>query len=277
MDRSASPPYPPRVNDQPNHPPPSPAGFSGLAAIAFILAILSIAACAIPFAAASISASLTYAVFAMPVIGLAAACFAFLSTRQIARSNGMIAGKPLALIAMFVGLAVAILQGAFVIGAVRTVAGIRNTLVPVVHEFVSETAQGDDAAARALLAPAVANNLPPAAIIEFNNQLTAQIGTFSKAELNFTDVLAASAALRARAIPGAQIPAFDARPVVLLGASGRATAYAFLDETAIEKNTILFVDMLVVLPESDRAITLQPTGPASKVAAALSLSTTGSP
>jgi hypothetical protein len=265
------------VNDQQTHTDLAPATFSGLALIAFLLAILSLAACAIPFVAASQSASLTYAVFAMPAIGLAAAITAFLATRRISRSNGLMGGRPLALFAMFVGLAVAILQGSFVLGAVRTVAGIRTALVPVVHEFVLDAAHSDPDGARALLSPATSAQLHAGALRTFADQLSVALGQYQRTELNTADVLAAAAAFRARANPAVEIPAFDARPVVLVCADARAIAYAFLDEDALNQNTVLLIDLLVILPDTDRAITLVPDGPASQVAAALSLATTGSP
>lgn len=213
----------------------------------------------------------------MPALGILAAILAFLAMRSIAASEGRTAGRPLALIAMFLGLGVAILQGAVVIGAVRVVADIRNTLVPAASQFITEANSGDTDQLRDRLAPAVANNLTDESIARFTDALQTELGPNQRVHLTIGAVLASAAELRARATPGSSIPNFDARPIVIEGAKSSAVAYAFLDEAAFDKDKLLFVDFLVVLAESDRAITLRPEGPAAQVARALNLATSESP
>ena len=159
----------------------------------------------------------------------------------------------------------------------RTVAGIRTALVPVVHEFVLESTQSDLDAARSFLSESTSAHLPDAVLQSFSAQLVASLGDYHHTEFNTADALAAAAVSRARANPATPIPAYDARPVVLVCTDARAITYAFLDEDALDQNAVLLVDLLVILPGNNRAITLRPDGPASEVAAAISLATSGSP
>lgn len=216
-------------------------------------------------------------VLVLPAVGLAAAVLGWIGLRSVGRSGGMVVGRPLAMAGLFLGLISAVIQGSVVLGALRTVQDVRNTLVPHADRFVRDVQRGAMGEARDQLSVGANSALTDEALALFARRMEEAGGVFAGADLRIVTMLNMAAEFRKRAAETAQRTGdsvalgADARPVQLEFASGTALAYFFLDEDALGQREVKFTDALVLMPGDGGAVVLLAQGPASRLARAIGI------
>lgn len=213
-------------------------------------------------------------VLVLPVIAFGGAVMGGLALRKIRRSGGMIGGRPLATIGLFVGLGSGVLQTAFLVSAMATVWPIRTVLAPATGEFLMHLGSGQFDAARPRLDQAARTALDDKALKRFIQTLEQACGPFQSANFGLDVFIESRRRLQEAAargvVPGAATPANVPKPVGLTFANTRAVAYVFVDQQAIQRGTVLMTDILVLLPDG-RAVALGSGGEAAQAAQALGI------
>ncbi|MCA9309985.1 MAG: hypothetical protein KDA21_02205, partial [Phycisphaerales bacterium] len=200
-------------------------------------------------------------------LGLAAAILAWMGLRQIASSQGRLAGRPLALLGLFLGLLTAVLQGAAVIGALMNFSALKVHLIPAVETFLAASEVGDYPKARGLLS-AEASGISDDRLAFFHANLTRHEGDIREVDASIQTVIRGIEAMRDLQVP-ANTPAPDARPLPLdLMGNQLTLAYIFVNQDAVNSNAVL-LDDIMILRADGTALTLREDGPAATMAAYL--------
>lgn len=204
-------------------------------------------------------------VLLLPVISLVAAFLGFLGRLQTRREH--VIGKGPASVALFVGAALTVIQGAFVGSIVVTYADHARDLAPAVGAMLERGSAGDlDAALGA--APGQADPVQTARLAAFIAAVEAEIGTIERTHFGLSTLSEARTVQRRFIDPdaaGSDQPPL--KPVEVFGDTARAIVMVELDPDLLQQNTVRAIDMLALLP-SGRAVTLAPAGPAMAFAEA---------
>ena len=252
--------------------------FSPFALISVLTALSSALACVVTsILTYAISPGLAVIIAFLPIFGIAAVVTGMLALRQISASEGVIAGRPAALVGLFLGLIMTVLQGAFSVGVFATYSALRTDLAPAVDAFVVPLMADDLDAARAGLGPAT-SGLDDDALRAFAAAINADHGSVSGAAASLDTVLRAAASSR-EMMSNAQAQTTltaQPRPVDLVTPAGPTLAWVFLDEASLDAKLVLIDDMLVMSPDGSRGVILRENGPAAEVARLFGATTTQS-
>jgi hypothetical protein len=237
-----------------------------------LLVMASVAACAVSVLLTMLVTPAAAAVIlALPLVSLLGAGLCLVALRSIGRSGGAEVGRPIALLGLFVGLGVGIIQGAAALSALGSAIAVRRTLAPVVDAFLDAQARGDRAAARAALGELVAAHLSDERMDAFAAALDAQTGAPARARFDLGVMLRAMERTRtagATAKAGATI-AENPKPLELAGPRGAVLAFVMPDDQTMRvRRRIAIGDILVLLPDGS-ALTLRAEGPAAALASRL--------
>lgn len=255
-----------------------------LAAVgACIFAVASVLGCLTSVALGMLVTPAAFIVImALPFPALLGAAMGGVALRNISRSQGRLGGRTMAIIAVFLGLISATLQGAMAGSALATYWPVKSRVAPVVAEFARAVEINDFAAARQALsasASQVAGDERQKALLA---PCFVQLGAFRQATFGL-DVFVDSfrqvrdSAQRASASGSAAAGPGDApKPVGLAFARGRVIAYVFVDHGALDQGNVEILDMLVVNREGP-ATALLPDGPAMQAARAMGLQVADAP
>ena len=235
------------------------------AAGAALLAAASTAVCvATTLLALFWNAQAAVVVAFLPILGLGAAVAGWLGLRQIAASSGALAGRPLALLGLFVGLLTAVLQGAAVIGALMNFSALKVHLTPAVENFLEASAVGDYPRARTLLSSEAAG-ISDERLGFFMNGLHAHEGQVATVQASIGTVIRGIETLRGMQVRADMTPP-DARPLpVDLVGNGSSLAYIFVNQGAVNSNAVLLDDILILRADGT-SLTLREDGPAAEMA-----------
>lgn len=240
--------------------------FSPIAALSAVIALASAGACLLSFILSmAVDPMLGAIALPLPLLSLGAVVLSALALRAIGRSEGRVKGRKLALIGLFLGLMLAVIQGAMSGAALASYLPIRRKIVPLAQEVAAAVSRGDLPAARSSMAPAVSQVLSDDRISGFFTGLEASQGDFVRAEFSIDSWIRSRgrivSAMGGRSTPATQPSEFP-KPVELVYARGRLNAYFFIDEAGLGRQEVLLRDVLVFVNDSSLMVLL-PDGPAS--------------
>ncbi len=242
---------------------------SGFALWGSLLSLGSVAVCLVAAAAAMLATpNAAVVVLVLPLVSAAGAALSALGLREIGRGGGTIAGKPIALVGLFVGLGAATLQGAAALSAFGSAWAVKTELVPLVEEFMLAHARDDRAAMRAALGETVSRHLDDQRIDWVFAQLDASLGPTKHARFNLAVMLHAAAKLQNAAANAATRTTVieNPKPIELVFERGVALAFVIPDDEEIRtRKRVAISDMLIMLPDSS-VLTLRLNGPATALA-----------
>ncbi|MFU8827832.1 MAG: hypothetical protein ACNA8P_00170 [Phycisphaerales bacterium] len=203
-----------------------------------------------------------------PLIALNGCVLAFVALRSIERSSDQVVGRPLALIALFVGVGVTAIQGALVLLALVTLSA-SSTLAPVGAELVGYAQADRQRLARQVLSTEASATLSDDDLRVFAETVRQELGTVSGASASFRLIRDARGAMaEAGALDGYNPdPADRPRPIYLNFGERRVLAYVYTDQDALLDKQIRIRD-LFIYHEPGRVILLQEDGPGASFARA---------
>jgi hypothetical protein len=248
------------------------------AVAAFIFALASVLGCMV---AAVMGTLVTPAAFVivlvLPFPALIGAVLGGVAMRNISRSQGRLGGRTMALIALFLGLISAALQGAVAGSALATYWPVKTRVAPVVGEFARAVAAGDFTSARVALSPSASQVVTNEQMRALLAPAAVQLGAFRQATFgldvfvdSFRQVRESASRAAAGGGPGLGGPGEAPKPVGLGFARGRVIAYVFVDQGALAQGSVEILDMLVV-NMTGPATALLPDGPAIQAARSLGM------
>ncbi|MFM9959409.1 MAG: DUF4190 domain-containing protein [Phycisphaerales bacterium] len=257
---------------------------SGRAALAGMLALLSLSGCVVAILLALVGVvHAMWAMLALPVLGIVAAVLGYTALKQIERSQGAVRGRVPALIGLFLGLITATTQVAMSIGPLSTFYALRNSLAPAMGRMFVELNRGDEAAASRYVSDSTeAPKLDRLTLVL--RAAEARLGPVKGAEFDMSTLgmsarLAGSGAQSpAAAAPGAQSPGGPAAPdgqriITLVFERGGALLVMWLDNPALERDEVKLLDGFIVLNSDQLAsgaraevLLLRADGPAARTA-----------
>lgn len=207
-------------------------------------------------------------VLVAPLIALNGCVLAFVGLRSIERSSERLAGRPIALVALFLGVGVTAIQGALVLLALVTLSA-SSTLAPVGAELVGYAQADRQRLTRQVLSEDLSDDMSDEQIRAFASVVRDRLGTVSGSGAGFSLILDARRAFGdAGAMEGYSPDAADMpRPIYLRFGDERVLAYVYTDQAALQDQEIRVRDMVILLPEGG-VIVLAPDGPGSQLAAA---------
>jgi len=206
-------------------------------------------------------------VLAAPLIALNGCVLAFISLRSIEREPHLM-GRPLALVALFVGVGITAIQGALVLLALVTLSG-SSALAPVGAELVGSAQADRLGLSRQVLSQELAQSLSDEQIRAFGAVIREQRGRVTGSGAGFGLILDARRVFaEAGPLDGydpdvANMP----RPIYLRFGDDRLLAYVYTDPDALRDQNIRIRDMVVLFGGGEVAV-LAPDGPGSELAAA---------
>ena len=236
---------------------------SGVGLLALGCSMLSLGSC-IVLAAISVffAPSAGVVVVGLPLLGLAGIVLGALSLVRKRAPNGREYERGPAVGAIIVGLATAVLQGAFGVGILRVYLAMPEQVVPVVGSMMEEIGEGNLSGARRALADPVQPNVPEARLGAFAGEVRAVCGPEIEASFSVGTIGRARAALT-RALSNTQglaaPPDLFPKPVELVGSEGRLVVWLLLDDASLERDRVRIVDMMAMLPDG-RCLVLLPAG-----------------
>ena len=201
-----------------------------------------------------------------PLLALNGCILAFLALRGIERQPEELLGRPLALIALFVGVGVTAIQGALVLLALVTLSA-SSRLAPVGAELVGSAQNGRPGLTRQVLNEDMARDLTDAQIASFAQAIDRQHGTVTGSGAGFGLILDARRVFsEAGPMDGYDPDAADMpRPVYLRFGDERVLAYVWIDQQALQDKKIRIRDMVVLLDTGQVAV-LAADGPGAELA-----------
>jgi hypothetical protein len=206
-------------------------------------------------------------VLAAPLLALNGCVLAFISLRSIERTPHLL-GRPLALVALFVGVGVTAIQGALVLLALVTLSA-SSTLAPVGAELVGSAQADRPGLTRQVLSEELAQTLSDEQIRAFGAVIREQRGKVTGSGAGFgliidaRRVFAEAGPLDGYDPEAAEMP----RPIYLRFGDDRLLAYVYTDPEALRDQSIRIRDMVVLFGGGEVAV-LAPDGPGSELAAA---------
>lgn len=261
-------------------PPIGPAAvqsrMSGKAALAGMLALLSASGCVVSLLLVTLGWVRAFAaIFALPLLGIAAVVLGFTALREIKRASGAMHGRVPALIGVFLGLMLTVVQAAVGMGALRTYMDLRNNLAPSMGRLFIALDRAEDATAQMHLSaadqgPSVAARTAAA------DELRARFGACRGATFDLRTI-SQGAALVSTAPKNANVAADIGLPrsVRLVYERAEPLLLVWLDDDALQKNEVRLRDGMIVLSPDGvspaEALLMRPDGPASKAATALGI------
>lgn len=255
---------------------PVPPVMSGKAALAGILALISLSACVVSTLLVLVGLVQAFAVvIVLPVLGISAAVLGFVSLREIGKSEGRLKGRVPALIGLFLGLLSASIQGAAGIGGLRTYMDLKNNLAPAMGRLFIAMDRGEDSTAEMHLSKSTempTSQRRAALIALLRERFGASRGAiFDVQTISDGRELAASGGSTPMDPTQVDLP----RTVRLVFDRGNALLLVWLDNPALEQGEVRMIDGLVVLsrgvkganpPQPPEVALLREGGPAEKVA-----------
>jgi len=201
-----------------------------------------------------------------PLLALNGCILAFLSLRSIERQPEELLGRPLALIALFVGVGVTAIQGALVLLALVTLSA-SSRLAPVGAELVGSAQNGRPGLTRQVLSEDLAKDLTDVQISSFAQAIDRQHGTVTGSGAGFGLILDARRVFsEAGPMDGYDPDAADMpRPIYLRFDDERVLAYVYTDQQALQDKKIRIRDMVVLLGPGEVAV-LAADGPGAELA-----------
>jgi hypothetical protein len=224
--------------------------------------MLSVAACVVITGLSAIGfSSILVGLFALPALGLGAVVFGWLSLRRRAAPDGAVYTRGPAAGGVIVGLASAVLQGSFLIGAVRSFTPIRTQVVPIVAAMVEEVEKGRPARARDALGEGVRGAVSDRRVTGFMTQIESYTGSPMGVRFDLGAFVRARSALVGATRAGANVSMddFNPKPVEFHGPRGSMTVWVLLDERALSQASVRIIDMMALFP-TPKADVLMPDG-----------------
>ena len=240
-------------------PAPRVPSFIGLAAL--LCSLLSLASCIIISGLSmAIVPSLAVGVAVLPLLGLTGVLLGAVSILRKKAPGGRDYERGPAVGAIIVGLATAVLQGAFGIGILRTYIAVPKQIIPVVSSMVSEIQASNLDRARQALAEPVRAVVPAPRLQGFYEAIHDACGGDPTPSFTIGTIGRSRAAL-ARALAGVSSAPdnFYPKPVEMIGPGARIPLWVLLDDSALDRDQVKITDMLALLP-GDRALVLLPDG-----------------
>lgn len=236
----------------------------------------SLAVCVVTAVAAMlVTPAAAMLVLVLPIVSFAGAGLSLLGLREIRRSGGVLGGRPIALVGLFVGLSGGILQGAAALSALGSAIAVRQNLAPVVEAFMLAGARQDRTATRAALGEMVSRHLGDERLDWFFAQLDERLGAPTGAGFGLGVMIrAANEMSRATAgVPAGKTVIENPKPMELRFARGSVIAYIIPDDDTMRaQQRVALSDILVMLPDG-RTLPLRAEGPAAALAKRLGWST----
>lgn len=249
---------------------------SGKAALAGMLALISLSACVISTLLVLLGWVQAFViVIALPVLGISAAVLGFVSLREIGKSQGRLKGRVPALIGLFLGLLSASIQGAAGIGGLRTYMDLKNNLAPAMGRLFIALDRSEESTAEMHLSKST--EMPtPQRRAALSGLLREKFGASRGAVFDLQTIsdgrqLAASSGSTPVDPTQVDIP----RTVRLVFERGDALLLVWLDNPALEMGEVRMIDGLIVLsqgvkgatpPKPPEVVLFREGGPAEKVA-----------
>lgn len=258
-----------------NHNEPAPKAPSAMPQLS--LAAVGSAGCALGVLAGAggaiaatflLSPSAAGVILGLPVLGVLGMILGVIALRRIARSEGRVVGRPLAVAGLLLGGVLTVLLGAASAGAVIGFAPVRKALCPAVDAFAGSIAQGDLVAARRVLAADASGAAGDERLIALVSEPERALGPWKQARFDVGVVIESGRRMRALAgaAPGrsASGPGTQEwpKPIALEFERGRAMAYVYVDDNGLARGHVAIRDVLVLMPDGT-ARALLPDGPAA--------------
>ncbi len=238
---------------------------SGLGMLSLACSLLSVLACVVITLLSTVGlSSVLLGLFALPVIGLAGVALGAVSLLRRRAPDGAVYTRGPAVAGVIIGLASAVLQGSFLIGAVRSFTPIRAQVVPVVASMAREVEAGRPARARDALGQGVRGAVSDRRIADLFGEIKAETGDPVDVGFDLTGFFRARTALMAAVSAGGgqvSMDDFNPKPVEFRGPSGAVPVWVLLDEQALSNDKVRVIDMMALLPgEPPRVAVLMPDG-----------------
>jgi len=207
-----------------------------------------------------------YGVWAAPLVALAGVVLGLLGLRSIRLGEGEVVGRPMALVGVFVGLAITALLGAVALSSLAMLAGPR-ALAPESARLLLASSEGRFADARGALGESANSNLTNDELAAFAEAVAAKVGPIRGAAADLSLIGAGREVIgQTPGAAGADLTVEEMpRPVWVLGETGRTLLYVWPDDRALRENDVRIKDALVVLGPN-RVATLRFPGPAQTLA-----------
>lgn len=205
-------------------------------------------------------------VLVAPLLALNGCILAFMALRSIERDPEGLIGRPLALVALFVGVGVTAIQGALVLLALVTLSASAR-LAPVGAEMVGSAQNARPGLTRQVMSEDLGRSLSDEQIAAFADALRDRRGVVTGSGAGFGLILDARRVFaEVGPMEGYDPDAADLpRPIYLRFGDERVLAYVYTDPEALRDQKIRIRDMLVLLGPGEVAV-LDPTGPAMDLA-----------
>lgn len=235
---------------------------SGWGLLALACALLSVMACVVITGLSAIGfSSILVGLFALPVLGLAGVIFGALSLRRRDAPDGAVYTRGPAAAGVIIGLASAVLQGSFLIGAIRSFTPIRTQVVPVVAAMAEEVEKGRPARARDALGEGVKGAVSDERMRGFMVRIETHTGSPMGVRFDLGAFFRARTALVGATSVGAKVSMddFNPKPVEFHGPKGAIPVWVLLDEVALSQGDVRVIDMMALFP-APKAGVLMPDG-----------------
>lgn len=253
---------------------------SGLALWGAFLSVTSVAACVVTtLITLLVTPSAGAVILVLPLLGFLGAGLSALGLRQIGRSGGRLAGRPIAIIGLLVGLVSAILQGAAGLSALGSVFAVKQEVVPLVDALFLARSRGDESALRSAMGENVARHLQTGRVDWFFESARSRLGGYRGAEFDLgvmSESMRRLAASTKNARPGATITT-SPKPVRLEFERGAVLAFIMLDDEMIRTQKRAAIDDILIMLPDDSVFALRSQGPARALADRLGLTVLDEP
>lgn len=237
--------------------------FSGLGALAILLALVSAVAsvlCGLVAMFGYPPAMLGLGV--LPLFSMLAIALGGASLMRRVAPDGSAYSRGPAAGGVIVGLATLVLQGAVIVGVLRTYVPMKRVVVPVVASMLEESERGNTELARRALAETVRGVVTEARFEAFLDASAAETGRPMTAAFGLATIARTRAALVSAMAQGGgtvTVTGMYPKPVEFEGPSGRVSVWVLLDEAELERERVKIVDMMAILP-GGRGVVLLPEG-----------------
>ncbi|RMH24422.1 MAG: DUF4190 domain-containing protein [Planctomycetota bacterium] len=208
----------------------------------------------------------------VPGAGLLATILGGVSLRLIGASQGRISGKPAAIVAIFLGIFVTVVQVAIGYGIAQGYTFYRKQMEPVAHTTFIALSQRDTAGVRAALTPDANADLTDERIASFAEAYEAAAGKATGATGDLRQIIESFGQVFAgsrRNINAGHSGPSDIAPIPFRIDTDRGSfiGVVVFDGPSLGTGPLKVVDLMALLPGA-RAVTLRDDGPAEREAAA---------
>lgn len=206
----------------------------------------------------------------IPGAGVVAATLGAVSLGFIRNARGRLTGRTAAIIGIFLGVLVTVIQVAVGIGVSQAWTYYAKTMAPVAETFFVSASQGDFAKARSTLASDAASTLSDDDIASFIRAVELQVGEVRSISTDFGFMMKSFERVYSggSSPPQTNTQNMNVAPVpfALETSTGSAIIVAVYDISSAKSSSPVLADMLVLIP-GVRAVALLPDGPARRQAA----------